>query len=156
RTVMTQGMKNKYGPWVSGEDFFNRNSEIERLTALINEGNNIQVVAPRRVGKTSLIRETFRRLDANERDYHLFVDVQHCSTPEDVITAISMETAPYAALHEKVLGVLKAFWKQIQDNIETVGSKGLLEIKIRESLKGDWQAKGRDIMENLAKADLPV
>src|SRR5208337_843060 len=25
-----------------------------------------------------------------------------------------------------------------------------------ESLKGDWQAKGRDIMENLAKADLPV
>ena len=51
---------------------------------------------------------------------------------------------------------MKAFWKQIQDNIESVGSKGLLEIKIREGLKGDWQAKGRDIMENLAHADRPV
>ncbi len=153
---MVQGMKNKYGPWVSGKDFFNRNSEIKRLTALINEGNNILVVAPRRVGKTSLIHEIFRRLDNKETGYHLFVDVQHCSAPEDVITAISMKTAPYAALHEKVLGVLKAFWKQFQDNIESIGSKGLLEIKIREGLKGDWQAKGREIMENLAQADRPV
>jgi uncharacterized protein len=153
---MAQGMKNKYGPWVSGRDFFNRDKEVAQLADLINEGSNILVVAPRRVGKTSLIRETFRRLDEDQTRYHLFVDVQHCSTPEDVITAISMETAPYTALHQKILGVLGAFWKQIQDNIESIGSKGVLEIKIREGLKGDWQAKGRDIMENLAKADRPV
>jgi hypothetical protein len=153
---MAQGLKNKYGPWVSGKDFFNRDNEIKRLTALIDEGNNILIVAPRRVGKTSLIRETFQRLGVKETGYHLFVDVQHCSTPEDVITAISMETAPYAALHEKVLDVLKAVWKQIQDNIESVGSEGLLEIKIREGLRGDWQAKGRMIMEKLARADRPI
>jgi hypothetical protein len=153
---MAQGIKNKYGPWVSGEDFFNRKKEIKRLTALINEGNNILLVAPRRVGKTSLIHETFRRLDKNETDYHIFVDVQHCSTPEEVIAAVSMKTSKYDALHRKVLGVFKAFWKQIQENIESVGSEGLLEIKIREALKGDWQSKGREIMGNLAHADRPV
>ena len=76
---MAQGIKNKYGPWVSGEDFFDRDNEIKRLTALIDEGNNILVVAPRRVGKTSLIRETFRRLDDKDAGYHLFVHVQDCS-----------------------------------------------------------------------------
>lgn len=153
---MAKGIKNKYGPWVSGKDFFNRAVEIRRLTTLINEGNNILVVAPRRVGKTSIVREIFQRLDKKEMGYYLFVDVQHCSTPEDVITAISVETTQYSALHNKVLDTFKAFWKQIQESIESVGSKGLLEIKIREGLKGDWQAKGREIMEKLAQTDRPV
>jgi uncharacterized protein len=150
------GMKNKYGPWVSGEEFFDRDIEIQRLTTLINEGNNILIVAPRRVGKTSLVCETFRRMAPKEADYFLYVDLQHCTTPEDVITAILMETIPYRALHDKVLNVFKAFWKQVQDNIESVGSSGLFEIKIREGLKGDWLPKGKEIMENLAQSDRPV
>ncbi len=68
-------MKNKYGPWVSGDEFFNREIEIKRLTTLIDEGNNILIVAPRRVGKTSLVRETFRRMAQNNADYFLFVDL---------------------------------------------------------------------------------
>ena len=90
----------------------------------------------------------------NNADYFLFVDLQHCTTPEDVITAISIETIPYSALHDKILSVFKAFWKQVQDNIESVGSSSLFEIKIREGLKGDWLPKGREIMENLAQADV--
>jgi len=81
---MTAGLKNKYGPWVSGEDFFNRDTEVRRLTELIDDGNNILIVAPRRVGKTSLVRETFRRMEERNRDYLLFADVQHCSTPEEL------------------------------------------------------------------------
>jgi hypothetical protein len=46
RIKMTAGLKNKYGPWVSGEDFFNRDMEVRRLTELIDDGNNILVVAP--------------------------------------------------------------------------------------------------------------
>ena len=59
-------MKNKYGPWVTGEEFFNRDAEIALLNHNINSGgNHLLIVAPRRVGKTSLIRETLF--------YHLWI-----------------------------------------------------------------------------------
>lgn len=153
---MEAGLKNKYGPWVSGEDFFNRDTEVRRLTELIDDGNNILVVAPRRVGKTSLIRETFRRMEERNRDYLLFVDVQHCSTPEDVIVATSLVACPYQALKDKIFDVFSSFWKQFRENVESIGSGELLEIKFREGLGGDWQAKGQKILGNLAQADRPI
>ncbi len=153
---MEAGLKNKYGPWVSGEDFFNRDMEVRRLTELIDDGNNILVVAPRRVGKTSLVRETFRRMEERNRDYLLFVDVQHCSTPEDVIVGTSLVAYPYQALRDKILDVFSAFWKQFRESVESVGSNELLEIKFREGLTGDWQAKGQKILQNLAQADRPI
>jgi len=82
---MTAGLINKYGPWVSGEQFFDREAELERLIRLLDEGNGILIVAPRRVGKTSLVREAFRRMEERGRDDLLFVDVQDCSSPQDVI-----------------------------------------------------------------------
>ncbi len=153
---MTAGLKNKYGPWVSGEDFFNRDTEVRRLTELIDDGNNILIVAPRRVGKTSLVRETFRRMEERNRDYLLFADVQHCSTPEELIATISLVAYPYQALRDKILDVFSAFWKQFRENVESVGSNELLEIKFREGLTGDWQAKGQKILQNLAQADRPI
>ena len=146
----------KYGPFVSGDEFFNRDIEIQRLTGLINENNNILIVAPRRVGKTSLVHETFRRLQKEGLDYLLYVDIQHCSTPEDVIVALSLSACPYKELSDKILDAFKFFWKQIQDNIESIKSDQLLEIKFREGLTGDWQAKGQKIMDNLAQADRPI
>ena len=150
---MGAGLKNKYGPWVSGEDFFDREREVGRLTELIDDGNNVLVVAPRRVGKTSLIREAFQRMEKRNRDYLLFVDVLHCSTPEDVIAAASVVALPYQALKEKIIGVFSSFWKQFRENIESIGSSEVLEIKFREALGGDWQAKGQKIFGNLAEAD---
>jgi len=72
---MSSKLRNKVGPPVIKEDFFDREAEICRLTELIDEGNNVLLVAPRRVGKTSLVRETFHRLDGRGRDYPLFVDI---------------------------------------------------------------------------------
>ena len=150
-------IKNKYGPWVSGDDFFNREAEVRLLTELIDEGNNTLIVAPRRVGKTSLVQETFRRMEERGRDYLLYADVQHCSTPEDVIVVISLVAYPHQDLRDKVLDAFTAFWKQFRDNVESVGSGELLEIKFREGLTGgDWQAKGQKILQGLAQADRPI
>ena len=109
-------LRNKYGPWVSGDDFFDREADVRHLTGLIDEGNNTLIVAPRRVGKTSLVRETFRRMGEHNNYYLLYADVQHCSTPEDVIVAISLEAYPHQALRNKVLGAFNAFWRQFRDN----------------------------------------
>jgi AAA+ ATPase superfamily predicted ATPase len=104
---MSRKLRNKYGPWVTGDDFFNRDAEIRLLTERITgndgnaSGNNLLVVAPRRMGKTSLIRETFRRMEKNNSHYFIFLDIQNCSTPEDVMVALSMGAFKYQSLKKR-------------------------------------------------------
>lgn len=52
----------RYGSVVSGRDFCGRQEMIDQLTAYIKSSQNILVQGERRIGKTSLIYETCRRL----------------------------------------------------------------------------------------------
>lgn len=49
-------LRNLVGPPVQGEDFWGRAAELEQFVELLEGGENIALVAPRRVGKTSLMR----------------------------------------------------------------------------------------------------
>lgn len=148
---MAEKTRNKVGPWVIGEDFFNREAEVERLTQLIDEGHNVLLVAPRRIGKTSLVRETFRRMDARERDYLLFVDVQDCKTPEDVIVEIALAAQPYGNLKTKFTDAFDSLLNGVRDNVDSI-----FELRFREAIVGDWRAKARKIVQTLAEADRSI
>ena len=149
---MTVGLKNKYGPWVSGEQFFDREKELEHLIRLLDEGNSLLIVAPRRVGKTSLVREAFRRMEERGWDDLLFVDVQDCSSPQDVIVSLSLAAQPYKHLWTKVTDTFSAFLKQV----ESAEIPDVFGIKLREGLTGDWQSKGQTILHNLSQTDKPL
>ncbi|MDA3916885.1 MAG: ATP-binding protein [Deltaproteobacteria bacterium] len=161
---MSRKLKNKYGPWVTGDDFFNRKAEIRLLTKLLGgdngtndaTGRNLLVVAPRRVGKTSLIRETFRQMGKKNSHYFIFLDIQDCSSPEEVMVALSMGAYQYQTLQKKVMDVFKSLWEQLKHSVETIGAPEFLEIRLREGFKGDWQVKGKQLLENLTKADRPI
>lgn len=154
---MTRKLKNKYGPWVTGEDFYDRDVETALLTRSIESGgSHLLIVAPRRVGKTSLIRETFRRMEQKETHYLVFLDIQNCTTPEDVMVALSMGASHHKTLLKKVTDVFSTFLRQASENVESIGVPDLMEIKLREGIKGDWQFKGRKLLSNLAKADRPI
>ena len=149
---MMAGLINKYGPWVSGDQFFDREIELEHLIRLLDEGNSILIVAPRRVGKTSFVREAYRRMEERGRDDLLFVDVQDCSSPQDVIVSLSLAAQPYKHLWTKVIDTFSAFLKQV----ESVQIPDTFGIKLREGLTGDWQAKGQSILHNLSQTDTPL
>ncbi len=153
---MDRKLPNKFGPWVIGAEFFNRDAEVERLTQLLDEKNNILLVAPRRIGKTSLVRETFRRMDERDKDYPVFVDVQDCRSPEDVIVALSLAVQPHKRLALKVKEAFAAIWTGFRDTVESVGSVEILELRFREGIAGDWKAKARKIVQSLAEADRPI
>ncbi len=75
-------MKPNDGNPVTGDDFYNRVDEILRLTELLNQGQHINLVAPRRCGKTSLMREIMRRLGSSgwatmEADFSSCATTQH-------------------------------------------------------------------------------
>jgi len=78
------------GNWVQGDSFFGRQSEVEELSERVGGGHTL-VVGPRRMGKTSLVRETLRRLQDNGECSTFFVDVEVAENPADAIVAIAAE-----------------------------------------------------------------
>lgn len=148
-------MRNQVGNWVSGSDFFDRVSELERMQSLLDDEENLLLVAPRRVGKTSLLREIIRRLDQRGRDYGLFVDVQGCSTPEEVIVELAAGTREHRKLWSRTKEVFARYFEKAADRIDTLGIDRI-RIEMREGVSGDWQSKGDRLLAELAAVDLPV
>ncbi len=64
-------MNSSTGRWVSGDDFFNRDRELQILETLVRDRNHVLLTGQRRMGKTSIVRELGRRLKAGE-DGHGF------------------------------------------------------------------------------------
>jgi hypothetical protein len=152
---MKNTLKNKVGPWVIADEFWDREKETQRFIELIDDGENLLIVAPRRIGKTSLVKESLRKIEARNHDIGLFVDVQDCSGPEEVIVAISIATRPYQRVWRKITGVFKTIFGNLFDRIDEIGID-LITLKIREGVAGDWQEKGAQILEALAETDLPI
>jgi len=148
---MAPGLVNKAGGVVRGVNFFNRDEETKELTWLLDENNSVLLVAPRRVGKTSLVRETFRRMEKRKKDFLIYIDVEDCRTPSDLIVALGIEIHKHARL-QNVLS--KAF--QLLERVEKVSVGGAFGIKLRDQIQGDWKEKGRTLFSELANADLPV
>ena len=48
--------------WVDGDQFFDREVELEALGERVRDGTHTLLTAQRRMGKTSLVRELLRRL----------------------------------------------------------------------------------------------
>ena len=84
------------GPWAEKERFWDRERELADLIQLLAEDANILITAPRRIGKTSLIREAGNRI--KDRYCCLQLDLQKSHSPADVITELSVATRPFLNL----------------------------------------------------------
>src|SRR5689334_8347685 len=64
-------MRNIVGIPAIGENFFHRQNEIDKISSRLEAGNNLQIAAPRRVGKTSILHY----LKDNQVAGHIYVYV---------------------------------------------------------------------------------
>jgi len=81
-------LKQAHGNWVTGDRFWNRNEETELFERHIRDGAHLLIVAQRRMGKTSLMKEAARRL---QDEYHcVFVDFQNSSNAKDAISELAV------------------------------------------------------------------
>ena len=74
----------KYGTVVSGEDFADRVTELQDLTTRLKETVRIFLVAPRRYGKTSLIRNVLTTLQ-RQRFLTAYVDLYWAASSSDLM-----------------------------------------------------------------------
>ena len=69
-------LKKTVGNWVDGDRFFDREEDIAALREHVAEGTHTLLVAQRRMGKTSLVRELLRRLNGSPGVDTAFVDLE--------------------------------------------------------------------------------
>ena len=86
------GLRKAGGNWVDGDRFFGREAELEALTERVHDGTHTLLTAQRRMGKTSLVRELLRRLDAERRFETIFVDLEDARTSASAIAEIGVQS----------------------------------------------------------------
>ena len=59
-------MNSSTGRWVSGDNFFDRERELQILEKRVRDGNHVLLTGQRRRGKTSVAQELGRRLEAED------------------------------------------------------------------------------------------
>jgi AAA+ ATPase superfamily predicted ATPase len=89
----------------SPEFFCDRNAETSTIISALNNGRNITLMAPRRMGKTGLIRHSFYNINQHERDIvTLYMDIYSTQSLSDFVRLFaatvlgSLDTAPQRAL----------------------------------------------------------
>ena len=132
-------MKNTIGVPARKENFYPREKEINKIISKIDDGNNLQIAAPRRVGKTSIL---FSLLD-NKTDNHIYiyVDTESIDKSADFFKRIVKEVIKIEGNRiSKLLEKGNRFLKKIK-GFKVMGT----EISLNESVEADYKEE----LENL-------
>ncbi|MDE2925298.1 MAG: ATP-binding protein [Acidobacteriota bacterium] len=145
-------MRLSTGRWVSGDDFFDRESELRVLKARVRDGNHVLLTGQRRMGKTSIARELGRRLEA-EGWIFLFTDVEGATCPEDAIADIARAVHPVRAISSRFATTMKRWLTERLEEISALD----FGLKIRAGLNvGSWRRHGGELLQACASHDKPV
>ena len=149
-------LKKAGGNWVDGDRFFDRETELEALMERIADGRHTLLTAQRRMGKTSLVRETLRRL-TERGDYEtLFVDLEDAAGPEDAIAEIAAQTLAAQGSWLPIKNALANFLEQAGNRIEELEVTEV-RFKLRAGIdRGNWKERGDAVFSALENHGKPV
>jgi len=148
-------LKQSHGNWVDGPDrFWNRKFEISSFIEYLKEGANILLVAQRRIGKTSLMKEVSRRI---AKDFIcLYLDLQNSFKAEDFVVELSVAIYPFSSLWQKTKNVFSNVFNKAAEKVDSLQIDEL-RIKFRDGLVGaNWEIKASQLLDILSKAEKPV
>ena len=142
--------------WVDGENFFDRESELEALEERVRERTHTLLTAQRRMGKTSLVRELQRRLAGTGEFEVVFVDLEAAIDPADAIAEIGVQTKPVGAAWDRIKISFANLMRSAGGRIEEL-SVADLKVKLRAGIDaGNWPQRGDAIFAALAESGQPV
>ena len=145
-------MKSATGRWVSGDDFFDRESELRILEMRVRDRNHVLLTGQRRMGKTSVVRELGQRLEA-EGWVFLFTDIEGATCAEDVIADMAQAVHPVRTIS---LRFAAAMQRWVSNNVEEISASDF-HVKIRAGLNaGSWRRYGEKLLSDCAAQDKPV
>ena len=144
-------MRSSTGRWVTGDDFFARERELEILESRVRDGNHVLLTGQRRMGKTSLAKELGRRLE-EQGWVSLFADVEGATCADDVIADIAEAIHPILPIASRISSAMSRWF---DENVEEI-SASEFRLKIRAGLAGSWRRWGIELIDQCAQHDQPV
>ena len=145
-------MRSSTGRWVTGDDFFGRDRELQVLEARIRDGNHVLPTGQRRMGKTSIARELGRRLE-HEGWVFLFTDIEGATSAEDVVASVAEAVHPVRPVSSRIATGMQRW---LSESVDEIGAHEF-RVKIRAGLnEGSWRTFGERLFGECAAHDGPV
>lgn len=145
-------MRPSTGRWVSGENFFDRETDLKILQQLIQDRNHVLLTGQRRMGKTSIMQELGRQLQDDGWTF-VFCDIEGAECPEDVIAEMA-----YSAriVQSRIRRFVSGMGRRIGENIEELGVYNF-RVKIRAGIDaGNWKSHGKNLLQDCAENKNPT
>jgi uncharacterized protein len=120
--------------------FYGRNWEIDECWRLLEQGSNLLILGPRRIGKTQLCRRLLERAEGLKWRTAL-VDISACEDETGVVDRIESAT-------NTMLQKVSAFVGRLDVNVEGMGSAKLNA--------QSWEQRGLERFQQLANAKAPA
>ena len=144
-------MRPATGRWVTGDDFFGREADLNQLESLVRDRNPVLLTGKRRVGKTSISRELGRRMEETGWTF-LFADVEGATSPEEFVTEIAKAVYPIRPMWSGIDRVGRWFGRRVE-GISVME----FAVKFRAQLtSGNWPRRGEMLFSECAKHQKPV
>ena len=150
------GLEKTLGSPVEGKKFFDREHEIALLSERVREGNHTLLVGQRRMGKTSVVRELLRRLQATGEFATVFVDFEDAQSPAETVVELATASMPIRGVWDRAKGAFANVATAAGRRIDEVGLYRL-RVKLRDDIdSGNWRTKGDAVLAAVAEHDKPV
>ena len=142
--------------WVDGDQFFDRQIELEALGERVEDGTHTLLTAQRRMGKTSLVRELLRRLSDEGHHETLFVDLEGVDTPADAVAEIAFAAHSIDSAWGRIRTGFANVLKNASGRIEAVEVADV-KVQLRSGIDtGTWARRGDEVFAALATSEKPV
>ena len=142
-------MRNVTGQAVVGDDLYGRDYELARLWEMLEGGEHVLMLAPRRVGKTSLMLELHR---APRESWDVFyVDVEGGEGPADCVAAILAALAAnprYRSWFETI--PLSNAVRDVLERLQPVSvSTDVLRVEFKAAMGREWEHAADELQARL-------
>jgi len=151
-------MDNIAGSPVEGENFFGREADVARLRDILNH-DDILLLGPRRIGKTSIARAVMAQVRA-EGWRAIEINVASCVDEHGFLDKLNATLAPeLASLAGKAKGAIGNVIATITGRIKSVKvpipGAGSLDVELAEGGGEDWAQVASDVLRRSPKPKNP-
>ncbi len=142
--IKSRVMKNVLGNPARKEDFFKRNKEIDDILHALEKGENMQIAAPRRVGKTSILYHFIDNSEEFKSFKFMTIDVESCTSVNAYYKKILEELLSLDLFKKE-----KNFVQNIFQKIKSVNIAGIGGFELNHSEENDYYNDVKTILENI-------
>ena len=147
-------MRNITGQAVVGDDLYGRGYELAALWERLEAGEHVLLLAPRRVGKTSLMLELRRR--PHPKWHVIYTDVEGAADAADLFADILAQLAGHPTYRRGLENI--PGWQAAKDilsaaNFSAKARAGELKVEFASAMRTDWHRRADQIRARLAATE---